>query len=103
MVLIDDAPTRRSLPHPLCSGHRRSYACRDFFTRRSADRQLRTPLRQNLFCGGSQTAFEPDHYRYWTRSNNDKGLVEFSADVEILHPKANSNGTALVEISNRGG
>src|SRR5450631_1981999 len=34
---------------------------------------------------------------------NDKGLVEFSADVEILHPKANSNGTALVEISNRGG
>ena len=34
---------------------------------------------------------------------NAQGLVEFSADVEILRPKANSNGTALVEISNRGG
>jgi hypothetical protein len=34
---------------------------------------------------------------------NDKGLVEFSADLEILRPKTKGNGTALVEISNRGG
>jgi hypothetical protein len=34
---------------------------------------------------------------------NDKGLVEFSADLEILRPKTTGNGTALVEISNRGG
>ncbi len=34
---------------------------------------------------------------------NDKGLVEFSADLEVLRPKAKGNGTALVEISNRGG
>ena len=34
---------------------------------------------------------------------NDKGLVEFSADLEVLRPKTKSNGTALVEISNRGG
>ncbi|MGI8743837.1 MAG: alpha/beta hydrolase domain-containing protein [Bryobacteraceae bacterium] len=36
---------------------------------------------------------------------NDKGLVEFSADLYILKPRdsAKSNGTALVEISNRGG
>lgn len=32
-----------------------------------------------------------------------KGLVEFSSDFFILRPKANSNGTALLEISNRGG
>jgi hypothetical protein len=34
---------------------------------------------------------------------NDKGLVEFSADLQVLRPKAKGNGTALVEISNRGG
>ncbi len=34
---------------------------------------------------------------------NSKGLVEFSSDLFILKPKANSNGTALLEISNRGG
>jgi len=36
---------------------------------------------------------------------NAQGLVEFSADVYILQPKdpAKSNGTALLEISNRGG
>ena len=34
---------------------------------------------------------------------NSKGLVEFSADLFVLRPKANSNGTALLEISNRGG
>jgi hypothetical protein len=34
---------------------------------------------------------------------NDKGLVEFSADLEVLRPKTKGNGTALVEISNRGG
>jgi hypothetical protein len=34
---------------------------------------------------------------------NDKGLVEFSADLEVLRPKGKGNGTALVEISNRGG
>src|ERR1700727_3009933 len=34
---------------------------------------------------------------------NDKGLVEFSSDLEVLRPKAKGNGTALVEISNRGG
>ncbi|MGA3185805.1 MAG: alpha/beta hydrolase domain-containing protein [Bryobacteraceae bacterium] len=34
---------------------------------------------------------------------NEKGLVEFSADLEVLRPKAKGNGTALVEISNRGG
>jgi hypothetical protein len=34
---------------------------------------------------------------------NDKGLVEFSADLEVLRPKNKGNGTALVEISNRGG
>ncbi len=34
---------------------------------------------------------------------NDQGLVEFSADLEVLRPKAKGNGTALVEISNRGG
>lgn len=34
---------------------------------------------------------------------NDKGLVEFSADLEVLRPKSKGNGTALVEISNRGG
>src|SRR5580658_2254712 len=36
---------------------------------------------------------------------NAKGLVEFSADVIVLHPKegAKNNGTALLEISNRGG
>ncbi len=33
---------------------------------------------------------------------NDAGLVEFSADLDVLKP-AKSNGTALVEISNRGG
>ena len=33
---------------------------------------------------------------------NAEGLVEFSADVDIIKPK-DSNGTALVEISNRGG
>ena len=36
---------------------------------------------------------------------NAKGLVEFSADVYVLKPKdpAKSNGTALFEVSNRGG
>jgi hypothetical protein len=34
---------------------------------------------------------------------NDKGLVEFSADLEVQRPKTKGNGTALVEISNRGG
>jgi hypothetical protein len=36
---------------------------------------------------------------------NAKGLVEFSADVMVLHPKdgAKNNGTALLEIANRGG
>ena len=34
---------------------------------------------------------------------DDKGLVEFSADLEVLRPKNKGNGTALVEISNRGG
>src|SRR3981189_2178300 len=36
---------------------------------------------------------------------NEKGLVEFSADLYILKPRdsAKGNGTALVEISNRGG
>src|SRR5260370_39369938 len=34
---------------------------------------------------------------------NDKGLVEFSADLEVLRPKTKGNGTALIEISNRGG
>jgi hypothetical protein len=36
---------------------------------------------------------------------NAKGLVEFSADVIVLHPKdgAKNNGTALLEIANRGG
>jgi Alpha/beta hydrolase domain len=36
---------------------------------------------------------------------NAQGLVEFSADLYVLQPKdpAKSNGTALLEISNRGG
>ena len=36
---------------------------------------------------------------------NAKGLVEFSADLYVLKPKdpARSNGTALFEVSNRGG
>src|SRR5258705_346495 len=36
---------------------------------------------------------------------NAKGLVEFSADLYVLRPRvsAKSNGTALLEISNRGG
>ena len=36
---------------------------------------------------------------------NAKGLVEFSSDLYVLRPKdrAKSNGTALLEISNRGG
>ncbi|MDQ6758806.1 MAG: alpha/beta hydrolase domain-containing protein [Acidobacteriota bacterium] len=36
---------------------------------------------------------------------NERGQVEFSADLYILKPRdpAKSNGTALVEISNRGG
>ena len=36
---------------------------------------------------------------------NDKGLVEFSADLVVMQPKdtSKSNGTALLEISNRGG
>src|SRR5580704_14297147 len=35
---------------------------------------------------------------------NAKGLVEFSADFYVLKPKAGApnNGTALVEIANRG-
>ena len=36
---------------------------------------------------------------------NDKGLVEFSSDLVVMQPKdpSKSNGTALLEISNRGG
>jgi hypothetical protein len=34
---------------------------------------------------------------------DEKGLVEFSADLEVLRPKSKGNGTALVEISHRGG
>src|SRR5580700_2177280 len=36
---------------------------------------------------------------------NAQGLVEFSADLFVMKPKdpAKSNGTALLEISNRGG
>ncbi len=34
---------------------------------------------------------------------DDRGRVEFSADLEIWRPKTKGNGTALVEISNRGG
>ena len=36
---------------------------------------------------------------------NAKGLVEFSSDLYVLRPKdpKKSNGTALLEISNRGG
>src|SRR5579871_1769934 len=36
---------------------------------------------------------------------NENGLVEFSADLYVLKPRdsAKSNGTALLEISNRGG
>lgn len=36
---------------------------------------------------------------------NEKGLVEFSADIYVLKPRdsAQGNGTALLEISNRGG
>jgi Alpha/beta hydrolase domain len=36
---------------------------------------------------------------------NDAGFVEFSADLDVLKPRdsAKGNGTALVEISNRGG
>ena len=36
---------------------------------------------------------------------NSKGLVEFSSDIYVLRPKdpKKSNGTALLEISNRGG
>src|SRR5271163_2247474 len=34
---------------------------------------------------------------------NAKGLVEFSADLFVLKPKTKGNGTALLEISNRGG
>src|SRR6266481_5379919 len=36
---------------------------------------------------------------------NAQGLVEFSADLFVLSPRdaAKSNGTALLEISNRGG
>ena len=36
---------------------------------------------------------------------NAQGLVEFSSDLYVLKPKdaAKSNGTALLEISNRGG
>jgi hypothetical protein len=36
---------------------------------------------------------------------NDDGLVEFSADLDVLKPRdsAKGNGTALFEISNRGG
>jgi len=36
---------------------------------------------------------------------NEQGLVEFSADLYVLKPRdpKNGNGTALVEISNRGG
>jgi hypothetical protein len=35
-------------------------------------------------------------------SKNAQGLVEFSADFYMLRPR-NANGTALVEVSNRGG
>lgn len=37
--------------------------------------------------------------------HNEQGLVEFSADLEVLQPRdpAKGNGTAIVEISNRGG
>lgn len=34
---------------------------------------------------------------------NSQGLVEFSSDLEVWRPKTKGNGTALVEISNRGG
>ena len=35
---------------------------------------------------------------------NAQGLVEFSADLYVLRPKSRkSNGTALFEVSNRGG
>src|SRR5579884_3756265 len=36
---------------------------------------------------------------------NAKGLVEFSSDLYVLRPRdpQKSNGTALLEISNRGG
>src|SRR5579872_304401 len=36
---------------------------------------------------------------------NAQGLVEFSSDFDVMRPKdpAKSNGTALLEISNRGG
>src|SRR5438477_10495969 len=36
---------------------------------------------------------------------NEAGMVEFSADLYLLKPRdsAKGNGTALVEISNRGG
>src|ERR1700678_1794002 len=36
---------------------------------------------------------------------NAQGMVEFSADLVVMQPKdpAKSNGTALLEISNRGG
>lgn len=38
-------------------------------------------------------------------ARNEAGLVEFSADVDVIKPwdSAKGNGTALVEISNRGG
>jgi Alpha/beta hydrolase domain len=36
---------------------------------------------------------------------DDKGMIEFSSDLVVMRPKdsAKSNGTALLEISNRGG
>jgi hypothetical protein len=34
---------------------------------------------------------------------NAKGLVEFSSDFLVMSPKSGGNGTALLEISNRGG
>src|SRR6184192_3400058 len=36
---------------------------------------------------------------------NTQGLVEFSADLFVLRPRdpSKSNGTALLEVSNRGG
>ena len=36
---------------------------------------------------------------------NDKGLVEFSSDLAVMQPKdpSKSNGTALLDILNRGG
>jgi hypothetical protein len=34
---------------------------------------------------------------------NAQGMVEFSSDLFVLKPKNNANGTALLEISNRGG